>query len=350
MARRQTKRLKPLRRPQDVRQALTRAARHHGAGRLDAAEDLYRQVLQAEPENAVALHLLGVAAHMRGDNATAHDLITKALAIDPSYADAHGNLGQVLHAQGRLEEALASFDTAVALAPSRAELHNNLATLQKELGQLDEAVVSYRMAIALQPNFAEAYCNYGGALQELGKLAEALDCFQHALALRPDYADAYSTQGGVLRELGRIDEAAESYRQALALAPEDARAQANLAGLYISGLEDPALAIDESLKGLALLRRSEFGGAQQDRVHARFTMDGIPLFRLKHDVQQADYLAAIGQDVPGLEDFRAAGRTILARAQSGAAGDPPQTVRVSRDAALSLRKLWFSPGPGTGTD
>ncbi len=338
MARRMTKRLKPLRRPKDIQQAVKLAVRHHGAGRLSQAEAIYQQILQAEPENAIALHLLGVAAHMRGDNGAAYDLITRALAINPNYADAHGNLGQVLQAQGRLEEALASFNTAVALAPSLAESHNNLATLQKELGRLDDAIESYRMAVALRPDFAEAYCNYGSALQELGRLDDALACFQQALALRPDFADAYSNQGGVFRELGRIDEAIASYQQALNLTPDDASAQANLAGLYISGLEDPALAIHESIKGLAMLRRSEFGGAQQDRAIARFTTTGIPLFRLKHDVQQADYLASIGHDVAGLAEFRDAGHTILERDQSGATGpdDAPQTIRLSRDEALSL--------------
>ncbi len=338
MARRKPKRLKPLRRPKDIQQALKLAVRHHGAGRLSQAEALYQQILQAEPENAVALHLLGVVAHMQGDNETAYDLITGALAIDPSYAAAHGNLGQVLQAQGRLEEALTSFNTAVILAPSLAESHNNLATLQKDLGRLDDAIESYRMAIALRPDFAEAYCNYGSALQELRRPADALDCFQQALALRPDFADAYSNQGGALRELGRIDEAVASYRQALKLAPDDASAQANLAGLYISGLEDPVLAIRESQKGLALLRRSEFGDAQQDRAIARFTTTGMPLFRLKHDVQQADYLRSIGHDVAGLAEFRDAGHAILERDQSEATGpdDAPQTIRLSRDEALSL--------------
>ncbi|MDH3703937.1 MAG: tetratricopeptide repeat protein, partial [Alphaproteobacteria bacterium] len=275
---------------------------------------------------------------MRGDNETAHDLITMALAIDSSYAAAHGNLGQVLQAQGRLEEALASFNTAVILAPSLAESHNNLATLQKDLGRLDDAIESYRMAIALRPDFAEAYCNYGSALQELGRPADALDCFQQALAIRPDFTDAYSNQGGVLRELGRIDEAAASYQQALTLAPDDASAQANLAGLYISGLEDPALAIEESRKGLAMLRRSEFGDARNDTAITRFTTVGIPLFRLKHDVQQADYLASIGHEIAGIAEFRDAGHAILARdrAEPANSGDAAQTLLLSREEARAL--------------
>jgi tetratricopeptide (TPR) repeat protein len=338
MARHKTKRLKPLRRPQDVQQALKVAVRHHSAARLAQAEAIYRQVLDFEPANSSALHLLGVALHQQGDNDTAFELISKALAIDPNYAEAHCNLGHVLQAQGRLEDALASFNAAVVLTPSLAESHNNLANIQKELGQLDAAIESYRMTIALRPDFAEAYTNYGSALQEMGRLEDALKCYQQTLAMRPDFADAHNKIGGVLRELGRIDEAIDSYGRALALAPEDANAQANLAGLYISDLKDATRAIEESQKGLALLRKSEYGEAQHGRTIARFTTAGIPLFRLKHDVQQADYLASIGQDVAGIAEFRDAGHAILARDQNEAAdpGEGRQTIRLSRDEAFSL--------------
>ncbi len=338
MARHMTKRLKPLRRPQDVQQALKVAVRHHSAGRLPQAAAIYRQVLDFEPANSSALHLLGVAVHQQGDNDTAFELISKALAIDPNYAEAHCNLGHVLQAQGRLEEALASFNAAVVLTPSLAESHNNLANIQKELGQLDAAIESYRMTIALRPDFAEAYTNYGSALQEMGRLEDALNCYRQTLAMRPDFADAHNKMGGVLRELGRIDEAIESYRHALALAPDDANAQANLAGLYISDLNESARALEESQKGLAMLRRSEFGDAQQDRIIARFATAGIPLFRLKHDVQQAEYLASVGQNVDGMAAFREAGHAILERAagETGEPGNSPQSIRLRRDETRSL--------------
>ncbi len=42
--------------------ALRAAIQHHQAGRLGQAEALYRQVLQAQPQNPDALHLLGVIA------------------------------------------------------------------------------------------------------------------------------------------------------------------------------------------------------------------------------------------------------------------------------------------------
>jgi protein O-GlcNAc transferase len=49
-----------------IPEALAIAIHHHQNGRLQAAEQIYRQILQAEPDEADALHLLGVLAHQVG--------------------------------------------------------------------------------------------------------------------------------------------------------------------------------------------------------------------------------------------------------------------------------------------
>ena len=47
-------------------QVLTLAMQHHTEGRLAEAEGLYQQILQANPNQPVVLHLLGVVAHQVG--------------------------------------------------------------------------------------------------------------------------------------------------------------------------------------------------------------------------------------------------------------------------------------------
>src|SRR5262245_31823061 len=47
------------------------AVQHHQAGRLDEAERIYRQILSVAPENAGALHLLGVVASQSGRHGVA---------------------------------------------------------------------------------------------------------------------------------------------------------------------------------------------------------------------------------------------------------------------------------------
>ncbi len=321
-----------------VQQSLKLAVRHHAAGRLAKAESLYKQVLHADPDNPDALHLLGVVAHQEGDNERAVALISQALERRPNFADAHSNLGNALRELGRLEQALASYYSAVALMPDLAEAHNNVGNALKALGRPEDALGSYHMAVALRPDYAEAYNNYGDALQELGRLEEAFGCYQRAIALRPGYAEAYNNMGSALRELGRPEDAIESYQRALRLKPDDPSTQANLAGLYISKLDDPGLAIAESNKGLELLRRSTFGAACDEAAIAALMKSGLPFFRLKHDVQQADYLAAKGHAVAGLDGFRAASRALLDRNGSAAesAEDTSPTIHPSRDEAAAM--------------
>ena len=51
-----------------IQQAIDLALEHHTAGELPKAEGIYQQVLQAEPNQPIALHLLGVIAHQVGKN------------------------------------------------------------------------------------------------------------------------------------------------------------------------------------------------------------------------------------------------------------------------------------------
>ncbi|MGO9184915.1 tetratricopeptide repeat protein [Mycobacterium sp.] len=49
-----------------ISEALAIAVQHHQAGRLQAAEQIYRQILAVEPNHADAWDLLGVIAHQVG--------------------------------------------------------------------------------------------------------------------------------------------------------------------------------------------------------------------------------------------------------------------------------------------
>ena len=86
-----------------IQQAIDLGVQHHNAGDLTKAEGIYKQILQSDPDQPVALHLLGVIAHQVGKNDVAVDLITRALAIKPDYAEAYSNLGNALRELGKLD-------------------------------------------------------------------------------------------------------------------------------------------------------------------------------------------------------------------------------------------------------
>ena len=142
-----------------IQQALDFAIQHHEAGDLPKAEGIYHQILQAYPNQPIALHFLGLIAHQLGKNDIALDLMSKALAIKPDYANAHSNLGNTLFELGRLDEAVTSYNKAITINPDHAEAYYSLGNALHDLGKIDEAVASYRTSLAIVPDNAEVYRN-----------------------------------------------------------------------------------------------------------------------------------------------------------------------------------------------
>ena len=83
-----------------VPEALAIAVQHHQAGRLQAAEQIYRQILAVEPNHADALHLLGVIAHQTGKHEVAVETIRRAIGLKGNVAAFHVNLGNALMTKG----------------------------------------------------------------------------------------------------------------------------------------------------------------------------------------------------------------------------------------------------------
>ena len=97
--------------------ALAIAFQHHQAGRLAEAEQIYRQILAAEPNHADALHLLGVIAHQMGRHEVAVEYIGRAIGLKADAAAYHNSLGEARRALRRLPEALACYRRALELEP-----------------------------------------------------------------------------------------------------------------------------------------------------------------------------------------------------------------------------------------
>lgn len=224
-------------------ESLDLALQHHQAGRLPEAEALYRQILEAQPDNPHALHLLGVIAHQVGQHDAAIQLITRAIALNPAVAEYHNNLGEAYRALGKPEEAEAQYRLALARKPAYAEAHNNLGAALQEQGRLDEAMVQYREALARNPAHAEAHSNLGAALQAQGKFVEAVAQYRQALVVKPSCVEAFNNLGNLLKDQGRLDEAMECYQQALALRPGSSEIYSNLGVAFMQqGRPDEAAA------------------------------------------------------------------------------------------------------------
>jgi predicted O-linked N-acetylglucosamine transferase (SPINDLY family) len=248
-----------------ISEALAIATRHYQAGRLRAAEQIYRQILAVEPNHADAIDLLGVIASqmgehgiaveyieraigLKGDVAAFHshlgtaylalrripeavDCYRRALKLNPDDADAHYNLGVAFKVQGNLVEAVACYRRALELKPNDAEAHNNLGNVLKDQGNLGGAVACYHRALELKPDYAKAHNNLGIALNDQGKADQSLAHCRRALELKPDFVEAHVSLGNTLKDRGNLEEALVCYHRAVELKPDFAQAHNNLGTL-----------------------------------------------------------------------------------------------------------------------
>jgi protein O-GlcNAc transferase len=212
-----------------VAEVFSLAWQHHQSGGFSRAEQLYRQILQADPSHADAWCFLGAACQSQGKMAEAELGYRRAVQLLPQHASAHNCLGVLLAQRGQLAEAVASFRQAQRAHPDNVEIQNNLGLALARHGELDEAVECYGRALQLKPDYTVAHYNLGLALSAQGRHEAAIAAFQQALRILPNYPEALNDLGNALAELERFDEAVASYLKAVSLRPQYAEAHFNLA-------------------------------------------------------------------------------------------------------------------------
>lgn len=211
-----------------------------------------------------------VRQHRAGDQAEALRLTAQAVDLDPSFADAHLEYARLLTAMRRTAEAEQILRRGLEATPRHFGLVLNLGVLLCQTGRAGDGLLCLRRASEIQPDAALAHYNLANAFKMLGRLDEAVESYRLAIARDPQLAAAHGNLGNCLAELGRVDEAAAAHEKATALR------------------RDPDV---PPLPGDELASRTSTG-------------------KLRHDLEQIEYLVAQGAIGPENEavaaDYRAA--------------------------------------------
>ncbi len=109
-------------------------------GNHGQALELARQALTANPEDAGALNIAGVAAFQGGERQEGLDLLRTAVAFAPGNGEAQTHLGNVLAAMDRSGEAEEAYNSAIAADPAYAEAPFNLGVLMESLEHIQKTV------------------------------------------------------------------------------------------------------------------------------------------------------------------------------------------------------------------
>lgn len=211
---------------------LQQAVQAFEGGNMDRAGSILKRVLQAEPKNLPALHILGLIKASQKKYEEAVELLSKAARISPNEGSIQFNLAKALVDCGFQKRSLPHHQKAVSLSPNNAGAWLNYGKAVSNLGRHEEALEYFDRAISLKPDYVEALLNKGAAFKELRSYESAISFAEQALALDPALAEGWSNKGIALKELERYEEALASYDEAIRLKPDYGDAWSNKAIVF----------------------------------------------------------------------------------------------------------------------
>jgi tetratricopeptide (TPR) repeat protein len=282
-----------------VQLRLQAALEDHRAGRLSQAIAGYRAVLAEERGNATAEAMLGAA----------------------------------LTQTGAPREGLTRMIRAAALTPEDPGLIENIGALFDQLGMRDAASRYFLRAAALSIGSGRALAAAGASLVAMKALPVALRCFRRSLALSPSEAKWWAVAGEGQLDFRRPEAAIVCFRRCLTLGVEASHVARHLADalLRIDRIAQAAMVLEEAS---SLIRASRWhhpelaAGAGIVSGSDSFRITSEP--KLRHDIQQLEYLMARGILPTSFERTAESYRALLAQSP-GRASDGPCYVMTESE-------------------
>ncbi len=120
-----------------------------------AAETLFTQAVEKDPDNANAWNGLGWACMNQGKTVDAQNAFERCLKVDPRQAAALNGLGWIAKNAGKTDEALKQWKKAVGILPGATAAAMGLAQTYEELKQYDDAARYYKLVLKYEPENAD---------------------------------------------------------------------------------------------------------------------------------------------------------------------------------------------------
>ncbi|MEH2152249.1 tetratricopeptide repeat protein [Nostoc sp.] len=239
----------------DAQQALYQAGvNKYDAGNYEGAIEDFNQVIELDPQNALAYNRRGDAYYRLGDYEQAQADSSQAILLNPQDANAYFDRGFAISELGKYKEAIADYTQAIKLNSENAYAYYGRGLARAQLKDNKGAMGDFSKAIALKPQYTEAYLQRGilrrrlrlpqGAIQDFDRVIKinpsdakayyqrgltqsinkqkyaAVKDYTDAININPKYIEAYLNRGDVYSDLGDNLEATEDYNAILHIDPK----------------------------------------------------------------------------------------------------------------------------------
>jgi len=151
---------------------------------------LHREVIEQNPNNALAHYHLGFAYGLLGLHQRELSEYQKAVSLGLDDWQLFLNLGLLYLENGQLKDATEVLRLSALLGPDHAEPYFNLAIAYERRGMLEQAEQQMLLSLEIDPNQIDAHNTLGAIYAEEGKYMRAHDEWTELVEANPDYAPA----------------------------------------------------------------------------------------------------------------------------------------------------------------
>ena len=149
--------------------------------RYTAAEQLYRTLVDTEPDNVPGLVNLGTILLYRNRYEESAEYLARAQRLAPNVAVTYYLSALSHYRMDRMEDARRLFARTIELDPANAESFFYLANIEGLNGEHERALKHYAAAIKLKPAIADAHYNMARIYAEAKKIPDAARAYDRAI-------------------------------------------------------------------------------------------------------------------------------------------------------------------------
>jgi tetratricopeptide (TPR) repeat protein len=197
----------------------------------------YTKAIEANPRDAKAYFLRGIANQEKGEYDQAIADFTKALEINPRDAQVYFKRGGVFDDKKQYDQAIADYTRALEIDPRNTEAYLARGSAYGRKGRPDQAIADFTRAVEINPRDWLAYYNLGIAYNRKRQFDQAIVNFNKALEIKPMSIKSLVNRGHAYRGKGQYDLAIADYTKALATAPGSVEAYAGRGKAYLAKKE-----------------------------------------------------------------------------------------------------------------
>ncbi len=155
------------------------------------------------------------------------DLHRRAVAAEPRLAVAHHNHGFVLQRMDNIDPACAAYRLALTFAPQEAATWMNLGHALRSAGHGPDALDVFRIAAELRPDLRDPLIEIAKIGRSYNRWELALDAYKRMEKLTPDDSFVANEAGACLFGMNRMQEARPYFVKATELDPNSPWGYAN---------------------------------------------------------------------------------------------------------------------------